>query len=249
MVEGILMKQVRLVDEKDGAYAFLGEILDMRVDGEKQIPGGVGLGQTESQAKMTVEVAPSDSAVLAVDQAEVGRGERVAQGAQHAGLSDPWLAGEQGAGTGVHGVGEVFDQGEFSFLRPRVLSRRTPEGSNGVRASCGTSRQTGERARRALWRGSTGRRMWRAPSCSIHGGSLESTTQRETVTSFRARKPRSVSQSSPSMGMVQSPRTRRRTCTVRASRSFFSSNPSGWRGAAAKTVSGVLPIRPAWGER
>ena len=73
--------------------------------------------------------------------------------------------------------------------------------------------------------------------------------QRETVTSLRARNPRSVSQSSPSMGTVESPRTRRRTCTVRASRSLASSKPSGWRGAAENTASGVLPIRPACGER
>src|SRR5579872_4476066 len=244
MVEGILVKQVCLVDEKDGADPLFGKVLDVRVDGEEQVAGGIGLGQTESEAEMAVEVAPSDGAVLAVDEAEVGRGEGMAQCAQDARFSDSWLAGEHGAG--VHGVGEVFDQGEFGRrepelgvtdvfgerlggktevrevveahgrssllgVRPSDLSSRALGGSNVVRASWGESRHT-----RGLWRwaflqGSTGCRTWRLPSCSIQGGSAGSIMQRETVTSLRARKPTGVSQSSPSIGRVESARTRRRT--------------------------------------
>jgi len=44
-----------------------------------------------------------------------------------------------------------------------------------------------------------------------------------------------------SMGTVESPRTRRRTCTVSALRSLVSSKSSG-RAAAVKTVSGALPM-------
>ena len=136
MIEGILMKQVCLVDEEDRTHALLGEVLDVRVDGQKQVPCRVGLGQTESQAKVAVEVAPTDGAVLAVDQAEVGRGERMAKGAQHACLSDPRLAGEQGAGAGVHGVGEVFDQGEFRRGEPESASPMSLENGSAARPKC-----------------------------------------------------------------------------------------------------------------
>src|ERR1700733_2536067 len=72
MVEGVLMKEVSLVDEEDGAHVLFDEVLDMSADREEQVAGGVDLGQTESEAEMTVEVAPPDGAVLAVDKSEVG---------------------------------------------------------------------------------------------------------------------------------------------------------------------------------
>ena len=70
---------------------------------------------------MSVEVAAPDGGVLAVDESEVGGGQGVAQGAQHAGLADAGLAGEQGAGAGVHGVGEVLDQGELGRGEPELV--------------------------------------------------------------------------------------------------------------------------------
>src|SRR5690606_17025132 len=95
---------------------------------------------------------------------------------------------------------------------PSVLSSRALGGSKGTgfRAGCAESRQELERGLCALALGLTGCSTCTRPSCSIQGGSIGSTMQRETVTSLPARKCRSVSQSLPSMGNVLSRRTRRR---------------------------------------
>ena len=72
--------------------------------------------------------------------------------------------------------------------------------------------------------------------------------QRETVTSLRARNPRSVSQSClhGDRGIATNTTADMHGEGVAES---ASSKPSGWRGAAENTASGVLPIRPACGER
>jgi hypothetical protein len=119
VVERVLMKEVGLVDEEDGADALFGEVLDVGANGEEEISRGGGLREAEGEAEMAIEVSASDGRILAVDESEVGGSEGVAEGAQDAGLSDAGLAGEQRAGAGVHGFGEVFDE--------RELGRRQPE--------------------------------------------------------------------------------------------------------------------------
>src|ERR1700729_1196262 len=213
---------------------------------EPEVGGSEGVAQGAQDAGLAdARLAGEQSAGASVHGVGEVLDERELGGRQpELGVGD--VLGERIGGESE--VREVIEAHVGSFepvvvgARPMLLSSRALGGSNGVRASWGLSRQTGALGRCAFLRGSTGTRTWRTPSCSIHGGSAGSTMHRETVTSLRARNPRLVSQSLPSMGTVESPRTRRRTCTVSASRSFFSSKSSG-RGAAVNTVWGALPMR------
>src|SRR5262249_54151178 len=111
--------------------------------------------------------------------------------------------------------------------RPSMRSSRAVVGSKSTREGCGASRLSRLRGRVPFLTGSTGCKRKRLPSCSSQGGSLGSTRQRQTVTSRPPRKPRSVSQSSPSIERVLSRRTRRRTWMVSAARRRASSKSSG----------------------
>jgi hypothetical protein len=72
VVERVLMKEVGLVDEEDGADALFGEVLDVGANGEEEISRGGGLREAEGEAEMAIEVSASDGRILAVDESEVG---------------------------------------------------------------------------------------------------------------------------------------------------------------------------------
>jgi hypothetical protein len=120
VIERVLMEQVGLVDQEDGADALLGKVLDVSTDGEEEISGGGGLREAEGEAEMSIEVSPADGGILAIDESEVGGSEGVTEGAENASLAHPGLAGEQRAGAGVHGLGEVLDEGELGGRHPKL---------------------------------------------------------------------------------------------------------------------------------
>ena len=197
-------------------------------------------------------------------------------------MPDTWLAGEQGAGTSVHGIGEVLDERRASTgaTRARRLQcplrtgRRRGRSGRGSRGSCRLLRAGGlrraadalveqglgrvERGARlvrlveakrgallrwAFLRGSTG---WQdvsdAPLVLDPGGLGGVEHAARDGDESAGEKPQvGLSKSSPSMGTVESPRTRRRTWTVRASRSFFSSKSSGRAAAVEHSLRGLYP--------
>src|SRR5688572_7886284 len=76
------MKQVRLVEEKDGVDSLLGQVLDERGNGiENTRSRGRGL-QAQGEAELTVEVATTQRGIVAVGEAKTGRGDAVTQRAQ-----------------------------------------------------------------------------------------------------------------------------------------------------------------------
>ena len=110
---------MRLVDEEDWADVLCGEVLDVGAHGEEEISCGGRLRETESEAEVSIEIAPTDGGILTVDEAEVGWSEGVAEGTQDAGLASTRLSSEQDAPADMHRIGEVFDEG--------LLGRRHPE--------------------------------------------------------------------------------------------------------------------------
>ncbi len=89
MVEGVLMKQVRLVEEKDGVESLFGKVLDLDGDGvEDGGGGGTGL-QPEGQTELAIEVVPAEGGVTAVGEPESIGGKRMPQSAQHARFPTP----------------------------------------------------------------------------------------------------------------------------------------------------------------
>jgi hypothetical protein len=120
VIERVLVEQMGFVDQEDGADALFGEVLDVSADGEEEISGGGGLREAEGEAEVAIKVSPSDGGILAIDESEVGGSESVAEGAENAGLADAGLAREQRAGAGVHGFGEVFDEGELGGRHPKL---------------------------------------------------------------------------------------------------------------------------------
>ena len=81
MVEGVLVKQVRLIEEKDGMDAILSEILHVGGDGVEDASGGNRRRQTEGDAKLAIEVAATEGDVVSVGKAECGLGQALAKGA------------------------------------------------------------------------------------------------------------------------------------------------------------------------
>ena len=281
MVEGVLMKEVCLVDEKDGADVFLDGVLDVRADGEEEVTGGVGLGHSQRETKMAIEVASAKGEVLAVDKSEVGGGQGVSQGAQQAGLADAGLSGEQGAGARVHGVGGILDQGELGGREPSSrrrcpwrTARRSVRNARGNRGSWQVVLVSAAQGlvEQGLGRVERGARLVerRGTRGVVDGGVFAGVDGMQRVAHSLVLNPRGLggidhaardgdeAASEKAQGGLPiltvhgdggSPRTRRRTCTVSASRSMASSKLSVRGGAAPKTASGVFPIRPPCGAR
>jgi hypothetical protein len=67
MVESILMKQVCLVDEKDGAHALLGEVLDARAYGQEQIASRVGLSLCNASAGRVGRLLYDDTGAVVLE--------------------------------------------------------------------------------------------------------------------------------------------------------------------------------------
>src|SRR5262245_61944243 len=76
VLEGVLVQEMRFVEEKDGMDALLGALLDVARDGVEEAARGGRRRQAEGDAKLAVEVAAAEGGVVAVGQAEAGRGAR-----------------------------------------------------------------------------------------------------------------------------------------------------------------------------
>src|SRR5436190_11544708 len=100
-----------LVDEKDGEEAFFREFLDVVTHGEEHVAGGVAARDGEGAAKMAVEVAATESDVVAVGHADGLGGHGVTEGTQDAGLADARLAGDDGVFFLVDAFDELIDEG------------------------------------------------------------------------------------------------------------------------------------------
>ena len=94
VVERVLVKEVRLVEEEDGVEALAAEIFDVGADGEEDGRGGGGRREAEGEAELAIEVAAAERGVMAVGETEAGLRQAMAEGAQHARLADAGLAGE-----------------------------------------------------------------------------------------------------------------------------------------------------------
>jgi hypothetical protein len=72
MVERVLVEEVRLVEEKDGMDAVLGQLLDVGRDRVEDCRRRGRGREPERDAELAVEVAPAERGVVAVGQAEAG---------------------------------------------------------------------------------------------------------------------------------------------------------------------------------
>src|SRR5215210_3819290 len=120
MVEGIGMKQVRLVQEEDGVQALLAELLDVRADRvEDRRRGGRG-AEPQGEAELTVEVALTERRVVTVGKTELGWRETVAHGAQDARLAEPGVAEQERALSLGGGLTQTVDHILFGGRKPEV---------------------------------------------------------------------------------------------------------------------------------
>ena len=120
VVERVLVQQVRLVEQEDGVEVVAAEVLDVGADREEERGGGRRGREAEREAELAVEVAAAERGVVAVGQAEAGLGQALAQRAQHAGLADAGLAGEQHRGALAERLDELVDDGLLRGRQPEV---------------------------------------------------------------------------------------------------------------------------------
>src|SRR5450432_1255297 len=99
MVEHVLLKQVCLVQEKNGMDPVTPEIFDVGRYGEKDGGGRGGRRKAEGETKLSVEITTSERGVVAVGQAESCLWETVFESPKHAGLADTGLAREEYGGV------------------------------------------------------------------------------------------------------------------------------------------------------
>src|SRR5450432_584943 len=118
------------------------------------------MGQSEGQAKLPVEVAPTEGDVVAIGQAESLFWKRMPKRSKHARLADAWLADEGDILAGLGGVHEVIEQRTFARRQPQVgVVDLLAEGVRG-------QAEDGERLR-AHWSSSESRRAAGArPRCT-----------------------------------------------------------------------------------
>src|SRR4029077_12828569 len=160
MVERVLMQQMRLVDEKDGQQALLTELLDMGVDGPENVTGVVTVRQSEGEAQLPIEVAPTEGDVMAVGEAEPLLGKRVAQSPQHASLARSGLADERHVVARLGGVDQIIEQGPFARGQPQVgvvdllaegLRGQAEDGQRLGAHCCSSERRRGRGVRPSCW--------------------------------------------------------------------------------------------------
>lgn len=73
-------------------------------------------------AEVAVEVTATERHVVAVGQAEgLAGAESVAEGAQHAGLADPRLAGDDGVSAFLDAVDELADDASLAVGQPELV--------------------------------------------------------------------------------------------------------------------------------
>ena len=112
VLEHVLVKQVRLVEQEDRMHALGAEVLHVLVDRvEDGGRGGFGR-EAECEADVAIEVAPAESRIVAVREPEAVGGQPMAYGAQHARLADAGLTGEQDVAAFVAGLDDLIDDAQ-----------------------------------------------------------------------------------------------------------------------------------------
>jgi hypothetical protein len=164
VIEGILVKQMGLVEQEDGMDAGGGELDDVRGDGMKHAGGGGRGHQAHGEAELAVEVTPAEGGVVTVGETEGALGELMPDGAQDRGLADARLAREGDGGalvevsksalfdgvvitkidgnrTAVGGCGGEWSSRQFRFPVPVIRRER----GNGNRVQRGAGSGSGSR--------------------------------------------------------------------------------------------------------
>jgi len=81
MVERVLMKKMRFIDEENRKESFLRELRDMGADGVENVAGGIAMGNGKGQAKLTIEVASAKGNVVAIGETKILAGDGMSEGA------------------------------------------------------------------------------------------------------------------------------------------------------------------------
>jgi len=72
MIKGVLVQQVRLVDQEDRMNPLEGALFDVAVHGVEQTPGGRGGRETERGTELAIEVAATERGVVIVGEPKSG---------------------------------------------------------------------------------------------------------------------------------------------------------------------------------
>ena len=78
MVEGVLVKEMSLVQKEYRMDAFGSELLDVGRDGMEDSGRAGGVAEAESKRELTVEVTPTQGGVVAVGETKSGIGKAMA---------------------------------------------------------------------------------------------------------------------------------------------------------------------------
>src|SRR5882724_5297179 len=106
MIEGVLMQEMRLVEEKDGVGPFAAEVLHVSGDGVEDGGGRGRGGKPEGEAELAVEIASCEGGVVAVGETQALLRKAGSQRPQDTGLADSGLAREQHRFVLVERLGE-----------------------------------------------------------------------------------------------------------------------------------------------
>ena len=156
MVEGVLVKQVCLVEQEDRVDAVASEVLDVGADGVEDGRRGGGRGQAEGLAELAVEVAAAEGGVVAVGQPVAGLGQAMTHGPHHARLTGTGLTDEEHLGVFLYGLAHLVDD--------LLLGGREPEESlSGISLEKAASDRAKKRTKDSLTRHLPSR------SCHRHG--------------------------------------------------------------------------------
>ncbi len=129
MLEGVLVKQVGFIEEKDGMDA----LLNVTGDGIEEAASGGGGRKAEGDAELAIEGSAAEGGVVAVGQTKACGGMRWRRGAQHAGPTDARLADEDEGGARGQRVEEAVNDD--------LLRGGEPEVSIGIALEKGGSRR------------------------------------------------------------------------------------------------------------
>src|ERR1700760_3789676 len=121
MVEGVLVKQVRLVEQERGMDALGGAVCDVAAELVEQAAGGDRGGrQAECETELAIEVAAAEGGIVAIGETEAGGGDAMPERAQDAGLADAGLTDEDDGGALVERLEQGVDDALFGGWQPEV---------------------------------------------------------------------------------------------------------------------------------
>jgi hypothetical protein len=122
MVEYILMKQMRLIQQKDWVYAVAAELFDVRADGGEYASRRRGRRQAERETQLTIEVAAPERRVVAIGQPEDVRRSRRATSCSPRRLDDRTLRVRHAISAIVW---MMFREHSYALFRGRNLRCRS----------------------------------------------------------------------------------------------------------------------------